>query len=98
MSILKSNHNDPSCCLRFNYTYDKPVAGTGYFIHTYMGDGNPLPSYEGEPTDVEISGDIDTFTDMVWESLNEDNKVSLFVRYIDIKTGQFKTRIVNKNQ
>ncbi|WP_026525638.1 MULTISPECIES: IMP cyclohydrolase [unclassified Butyrivibrio] len=98
MSILKSNHNDPSCCLRFTYTYDKPVAGTGYFIHTYMGDGNPLPSYEGEPTEVEISGDIDTFTDMVWESLNEDNKVSLFVRYIDIKTGQFKTRIVNKNQ
>ena len=98
MSILKSNHNDPSCCLRFTYTYDKPVAGTGYFIHTYMGDGNPLPSYEGEPTEVEISGDIDTFTDMVWNSLNEDNKVSLFVRYIDIKTGQFKTRIVNKNQ
>ncbi|WP_026495145.1 IMP cyclohydrolase [Butyrivibrio sp. WCD3002] len=98
MSILKSNHNDPSCCLRFTYTYDKPVAGTGYFIHTYMGDGNPLPSYEGEPTEVEISGDIDTFTDMVWDSLNEDNKVSLFVRYIDIKTGQFKTRIVNKNQ
>ena len=98
MSILKSNHNDPSCCLRFTYTYDKPVAGTGYFIHTYMGDGNPLPSYEGEPTEVEISGDIDTFTDMVWNSLNEDNKVSLFVRYIDIKTGQFKSRIVNKNQ
>jgi hypothetical protein len=63
-----------------------------------MGDGNPLPSYEGEPTWVQISGDIDTFTDMIWNNLNADNKVSLFVRYIDIKTGAKETRIVNKNK
>ena len=63
-----------------------------------MGDGNPLPSFEGEPTLIEIDGDIDSFTGMVWESLNEDNKVSLFVRYIEIATGKYETRIVNKNQ
>ena len=97
MSILKSDHNDPSSCLRFTYTYEKPAAGKGYFIHTYMGDGNPLPSYEGEPTEVEISGNIDEFTDMIWKNLNEDNKVSLFTRYIDIATGKYETRIVNKN-
>lgn len=97
MSILKSDHNDPSTCLRFTYTYEKPAAGKGYFIHTYMGDGNPLPSYEGEPTEVEISGNIDEFTDMIWKNLNEDNKVSLFTRYIEIATGKYETRIVNKN-
>ena len=74
------------------------VAGEGHFIHTYMGDGNPLPSFEGEPTWVDIDGDIDEFTDMVWENLNEDNKVSLFVRYIDIATGEYESRIVNKNK
>ena len=68
------------------------------FIHTYMGDGNPLPSFEGEPTWVDIKGDIDSFTDLVWKNLNEDNKVSLFVRFIDIATGKYETRIVNKNQ
>ncbi|MCR5772222.1 MAG: IMP cyclohydrolase [Butyrivibrio sp.] len=98
MSILKSDNGDPSSTLRFTYTYEKPVAGKGYFIHTYMGDGNPLPSYEGEPTEVEIAGDIDTFTQMIWNALNEDNKVSLFTRFIDIKTGEYTTRIVNKNE
>lgn len=68
------------------------------FIHTYMGDGNPLPSFEGEPEWVNIEGDIDTFTNMIWENLNEENKVSLFVRYIEISTGKYETRIVNKNQ
>jgi hypothetical protein len=63
-----------------------------------MNDGNPLPSYEGEPTPVEISGDIDEFTNMIWTNLNEDNKVSLFVRYIDIATGKYETRIINKNK
>lgn len=97
MSILKSNDGDPSCCNRYTYTYDNPAAGQGRFIHTYMHDGNPLPSFQGEPKVVKITGDIDSFTDMVWNSLNPDNKVSLFVRYIDITTGVYETRIVNKN-
>ena len=97
MSILKSNNGDPSQCLRFTYTYDNPKAGEGYFIHTYMQDGNPLPSFEGEPTRVNIAGDIDTFTNNVWNALNSDNKVSLFTRYIEIATGKYETRIINKN-
>ena len=98
MSILKSNNGNPDACNRYTYAYSAPVAGEGHFIHTYMGDGNPLPSFEGEPTWVDIDGDIDEFTDMVWENLNEDNKVSLFVRYIDIATGEYESRIVNKNK
>lgn len=97
MSILKSNMGDDSSCNRYTFAYENPKAGQGRFIHTYMNDGNPLPSFEGEPTPVEISGDIDEFTDLVWNNLNEDNKVSLFVRFIDIKTGKYETRIVNKN-
>lgn len=98
MSILKSNNGDPSCCNRYTFSYDNPANGEGRFIHTYMHDGNPLPSFCGEPKPVGISGDIDEFTDMVWSSLNADNKVSLFVRYIDIETGKYDTRIVNKNK
>lgn len=98
MSILKSADGDPSCCVRNTFTYENPRAGEGRFIHTYMHDGNPLPSFCGEPKQVEMTGDIDSFTDMVWESLNEDNKVSLFVRYIEIATGKYETRIVNKNK
>lgn len=98
LSILKSNNGDPSSCNRFTFAYTNPKAGEGRFIHTYMGDGNPLPSFEGEPTLVDIEGDIDAFTELVWNNLNEDNKVSLFVRYIDIATGAYETRIVNKNQ
>ena len=97
MSILKSNNGNPDACNRYTFAYENPVAGEGHFIHTYMGDGNPLPSFEGEPTLVGISGDIDAFTDLVWENLNADNKVSLFVRYIDIVTGNYVTRIINKN-
>ena len=98
MSILKSNNGNPDACNRYTFAYSNPVAGEGHFIHTYMGDGNPLPSFEGEPTWVDIDGDIDTFTKMVWENLNEDNKVSLFVRFIDIETGNYESRIVNKNK
>ena len=98
MSILKSNNGNPDSCLRFTYAYQNPAAGEGRFIHTYMHDGDPLPSFEGEPKVVAIEGDIDSFTDMVWNSLNEDNKVSLFVRFIDIETGEYETRIMNKNQ
>ena len=98
MSILKSNNGNPDACNRYTFAYQNPVAGEAHFIHTYMGDGNPLPSFEGEPKWVELDGDIDTFTNMVWENLNEENKVSLFVRYIDIETGEYETRIVNKNK
>lgn len=98
MSILKSNHGDPDSCRRYTFAYENPKAGEGHFIHTYMHDGNPLPSFEGEPKEVEIPNDIDAFTDMLWNSLNEDNKVSLFVRYIDVETGRYETRIVNKNE
>ena len=97
MSILKSNHGDPSSCNRYTYAYENPLSGEGRFIHTYMQDGDPLPSFEGEPKLVEIGGDIDEFTSLIWNSLNEDNKVSLFVRYIDIETKEEETRIINKN-
>ena len=97
MSILKSNQGDPSSCNRYTFAYENPKAGEGRFIHTYMGDGNPLPSFEGEPELVGLAGDIDAFTNSVWNSLNEDNKVSLFVRYIEIATGKYETRICNKN-
>lgn len=97
MSILKSNNGNPDCCNRYTFSYDRPVAGEGHFIHTYMHDGTPLPSFEGEPKPVEIPDDIDGFTEMIWNSLNGDNKVSLFVRYIDIASGKYETRIVNKN-
>lgn len=98
MSILKSNNGNPDACSRYTYSYENPIAGEGRFIHTYMHDGSPLPSFEGEPKLVGIDGDIDTFTSKVWESLNEENKVSLFVRFIDIETGSYETRIVNKNK
>ena len=97
MSILKSNNGNPDACNRYTFAYQNPVAGEGHFIHTYMGDGNPLPSFEGEPKLVGIEGDIDAFTNTVWENLNADNKVSLFVRYIEIETGKYETRIINKN-
>ena len=98
MSILKSNNGDPSSCNRFTFAYQNPKAGEGRFIHTYMGDGSPLPSFEGEPTLVGIEGSIDELTKTVWENLNEENKVSLFVRYIEIATGNYESRIVNKNR
>ena len=98
MSILKSNNGDPSGCNRYTFAYENPAAGEGHFIHTYQHDANPLPSFEGEPKLVQIPDGIDAFTELLWSSLNEDNKVSLFVRYIDIETGEYETRIVNKNQ
>ncbi len=98
MSILKSAEGDDSSCERFTYAYSTPLAGRAKFIHTYNGDGNPLPSFEGEPKTLELpDADIDTLTDLLWTNLNEDNKVSLFVRYIDLETGDIETRIVNKN-
>ena len=102
MSILKSDQGDPSSCLRYTFAYENPKAGEGRFISTYMGDGNPLPSFEGEPRALELDAafteNIDVFTERVWKALDEDNKVSLFVRFIDIASGNYETRIVNKNQ
>lgn len=98
MSILKSNDGDAASCLRYTFDYENPAAGEGRFIHTYMHDGTPLPSFSGEPKKVEIPDDMEAFTEMLWNSLNEENKVSLFVRYIDIATGEYRTKIINKNQ
>lgn len=98
MSILKSNDGDDTCCNRYTFSYDNPRAGEGRFLHTYVQDGTPLPSFQGEPKKVAVSGDIDSFTRLLWENLNEENKVSLFVRYVDVATGAYETRIVNKNE
>ncbi|SCY03475.1 IMP cyclohydrolase-like protein [Lachnospiraceae bacterium XBB2008] len=97
LSILKSNA-DASGCDRYTYAYENPIAGEGRIIHTYVGDGDPLPSFEGEPVRVEIADDIDALTEKLWNALNEDNKVSLFVRYIKISDGTYETRIVNRHQ
>ena len=97
MSILKSNNGNPDACNRYTFAYSNPVAGEGHFIHTYKCDGNPLPSFEGEPKLVDIPNDMNEFADTVWNSLNAENKVSLFIRYIDIATGKYETRIINKN-
>ncbi|MBQ8926926.1 MAG: IMP cyclohydrolase [Oscillospiraceae bacterium] len=96
MSILKSADGSPESTQRFTFAYSNPLPGEGRFIHTYMGDGNPLPSFEGEPKRVAIPDDMDKFAQELWEALNEDNKVSLFVRYIDIETGAARSKIINK--
>ncbi|MCI9583517.1 inosine monophosphate cyclohydrolase [Clostridiaceae bacterium] len=97
MSILKSSDGDPASCHRYTFAYENPVAGEGHFIHTYMHDGDPLPSFEGEPKRIAVLDDIDEFTELIWESLDPENKVSLFVRYLDLATQKTSTRIVNKN-
>lgn len=96
MSILKSADKEGSGANRYFYEYT-PVAGLGHFIHTYKCNGDPIPSFEGEPEAVSISGDIDSFTNEIWTSLNADNKISLFVRYTDLESGKCETRIINKN-
>lgn len=97
LSILKSNEGDPGSAHRYFYEYENPKAGQAHFIHTYEHDGNPIPSFVGEPKQVKIEGCIECFTKMLWENLNEDNKVSLFTRFINLKTGETETRIINKN-
>ncbi len=97
MSILKSSNGNPASCCRYTFAYENPLNGEGHFIHTYQQDGDPLPSFEGEPKRVNINGDIDLFTNQIWENLNEENKVSLFVRYINLATGTYESRIINKN-
>ncbi|HIT53700.1 MAG TPA: IMP cyclohydrolase [Candidatus Fimivicinus intestinavium] len=98
LSILKSANGNAASVQRFFYEYPQPVAGEGHFIHTYLGDGDPVPSFEGEPELVKVEGDIDAFTSLVWENLNEANKVSLFVRFIRLADGSEETRVINKNQ
>lgn len=98
MSILKSNNGNPKSCNRYTFAYENPAAGEGHFIHTYMCDGDPLPSFEGEPKLIQVPDSMEKFTELLWNSLNQENKVSLFVRYIDIETGKYETKIVNKNQ
>ncbi|HCW80937.1 MAG TPA: inosine monophosphate cyclohydrolase [Ruminococcaceae bacterium] len=97
LSIIKSGDAEGKSVQRFFYEYSKPAAGEGHLIHTYSGDGNPLPSFTGEPSTVLLKGGIDEFTAAMWKSLNENNKVSLFVRFVDLKTGRAESRIVNKN-
>lgn len=99
MSILKSANGNPSSCQRYTFSYENPLNGEGRFIHTYNKNENPLPSFEGEPKLVEVGNDdIDTFAEKLWTALNDDNKVSLFVRYINLETAQAESRIINKNK
>ena len=98
LSILKSADGDPASCRRYFFEYGDPLAGQGHYIHTYMGDGDPLPSFEGEPEQVSIPcGGAGQLAELMWESLNEENKVSLFVRYIDLATGTWESVIKNKH-
>lgn len=98
LSILKSDDGNGDCTVRQTFDYEAPFAGEGRYIHTYEGDGNPLPSFKGEPVKVAIDGTIDEFTDKLWNALNADNKVSLFVRFIDIASGTYEEKIINKNK
>lgn len=97
LSILKSSPKGPDSCLRFTYDFENPRPGEGHLIHTYLHDGNPLPSFEGEPRMVGVEGGIGRFTQEVWNSLDRDNRISLFVRFIDIASGTYETEIINKN-
>lgn len=97
MSILKSADENGSACNRYTFDYS-PLNGVGHFIHTYVCDGNPIPTFQGEPERVVVPDDIDEFTDKIWNNLNENNKISLYVRYIDLKTGKEENRMINKNK
>ena len=97
MSILKSSNGNPESCNRYTFAYENPAAGEGHFIHTYRCDGNPLPSFEGEPKLVGVKDDMEEFGQLIWDNLNPDNKVSLFIRYISIEDGSYTSRIYNKN-
>ena len=97
MSILKSADAEGSACNRFTYKY-APLNGLGHFLHTYVCDGNPIPTFQGEPERIAIENDIDSMTDVLWKNLNEQNKISLYVRYVDLETGAVENRLVNKNK
>ena len=97
MSILKSADPEGSACNRYTFSYPS-LCGLGHFIHTYNHDGNPIPTFTGEPERVAIPDDIDEFTNDIWTNLNEQNKISLYVRYIDLETGKYESRMINKNK
>lgn len=97
MSILKSDNGNPDCCARYTFYYDNPISGEGRFLHTYMKDADVLPSFEGEPERVVIDKDIDGFTNEIWESLNNENKISLYTVYVNLNTGAEEYRLINKN-
>ena len=97
MSILKSADEKGTECNRYTFSY-KALAGLGHFIHTYNCDGNPIPTFTGEPERVEIPNDIDEFTNNIWENLNADNKISIYVRYVNLKDGSVENRMINKNK
>lgn len=96
MSILKSADSEGTACNRYTFSYPS-ISGLGHFIHTYVCDGNPIPTFQGEPERVAIPNDIDEFTGKIWENLDADNKISLYVRYIDLKTLESYDRMINKN-
>ncbi len=96
MSILKSIDAEGSDCARYSFAYPS-VAGLGHFIHTYVCDGNPIPTFQGEPERVAVGNCIDEYTNMLWNALNEQNKISLFVRFTDLATGEYEQRVINKN-
>ncbi|MBQ8151166.1 MAG: inosine monophosphate cyclohydrolase, partial [Firmicutes bacterium] len=96
MSILKSADREGTACSRYTFSYPA-LAGTGHFIHTYVTDGNPLPTFQGEPERVAVADDIDEMTEAIWNALDEDNKISLYVRYTDLATGEEESRLINKN-
>ncbi len=95
MSILKSADPEGSACARYTFEYPG-IAGVGHYLHTYLNDGDPIPTFQGEPERVAIDGDIDAFTQKIWENLNEANKISLYVRFTDLETGAYQETIVNK--
>ena len=97
MSILKSADEKGSACNRFTFSYS-PLNGLGHFIHTYVTDGDPIPTFVGEPERVKIPNDIDEFTEEIWSNLNDSNKISLYVRYIDLENGNEENRLINKNK
>ena len=97
MSILKSADTEGTACNRYTFSY-QPLPGLGHFLHTYVCDGNPIPTFQGEPERIIIPDSIDEFTETLWDALDEDNKISLYVRYTDLKDGSTDTRLINKNQ
>ena len=96
ISILKSADAEGTACNRYTFAYE-PLAGLGHFIHTYVTDGNPIPTFQGEPERMAMDNDIDVFTNAIWENLDENNKISLYTRYIDLATGEYDERLINKN-
>ena len=97
MSILKSLDAEGSECARYTFSYPS-MPGLGHFIHTYVTDGTPIPTFQGEPERVRILSDIDSFTNLLWDNLNEDNRISLYVRYTNLESGRYESRIINKNK